>query len=53
MDSVARADDNLDSEWFKACEAVTLAACVLLVSSWLVGEHTNVVAAVLGAVVGS
>jgi hypothetical protein len=49
----AGADDNLDSRRSKACEAVTLAACVLAVGSWLVGEHANAVAAVLGAVIGS
>jgi len=43
----------LDSGRSKACEAVTLAACVLTVSSWLVGEHANAVAAGLGAVIGS
>jgi len=43
----------LDSGWSKACEAVTLAACVLVVGSWLVGEHANAVAAVLGTVIGS
>lgn len=36
--SAAGADDNLDSGRSKACEAVTLAACVLAVGSWLVGE---------------
>ena len=51
--SAAGADDNLDSRRSKACEAVTLAACVLAVGSWLVGEHANAVAAVLGAVIGS
>jgi hypothetical protein len=51
--SAAGADDNLDSGRSKACEAVTLAACVLAVGSWLVGEHANAVAAVLGAVIGS
>jgi len=44
---------NLDSGRSKACEAVTLAACVLAVGSWLVGEHANAVATVLGAVIGS
>jgi hypothetical protein len=34
--SAAGADDNLDSGRSKACEAVTLAACVLAVGSWLV-----------------
>jgi len=53
MDSTTRADNNLDSGRSKACEAVTLTACVLVVGSWLVGEHANAVAAVLGAVVGS
>ena len=43
----------MDSGQSKACEAVTLAACVLVVGSWLVGEHANAVAAVLGAVIGS
>ena len=51
--SAAGADDNLDSGQSKACEAVTLAACVLAVGSWLVGEHANAVVAVLGAVIGS
>ena len=51
--SAAGADDNLDSGRSKACEAVMLAACVLAVGSWLVGEHANTVAAVLGAVIGS
>jgi len=51
--STARADDNLDSGRSKACEAVTLAACVLAMGSWLVGEHANVVAAVLGVVIGN
>jgi hypothetical protein len=51
--SAAGADDNLDSRRSKACEAITLAACVLAVGSWLVGEHANAVAAVLGAVLGS
>jgi hypothetical protein len=51
--SAAGADNNLDSGRSKACEAVTLAACVLAVGSWLVGEHANAVAAVLGAVIGS
>jgi hypothetical protein len=53
MDSAAGADDNLDSGQSKACEAVTLVACVLVVGSWLVGEHADAVAAVLGAVVSS
>jgi len=44
--STAGADDNLDSGRSKACEAITLAACVLAVGSWLVGEHANAVAAV-------
>ena len=51
--SAAGADDNLDNRRSKACEVVTLAACVLAVGSWLVGEHVNAVAAVLGAVIGS
>lgn len=51
--SAAGADDNLDSGRSKACEAVTLAACVLAVGSWLVGEHANAVVAVLRAVIGS
>jgi hypothetical protein len=51
--SAAGADDNLDSGRSKACEAVTLAACVLAVGNWLVGEHANAVAAVLGAVISS
>jgi hypothetical protein len=51
--SAAGADDNLDSGRSKACEAVTLAACVLAVGSWLMGEHANAIAAVLGAVIGS
>jgi hypothetical protein len=34
--SAAGADDNLDSGQSKACEAVTLAACVLAMGSWLV-----------------
>ena len=34
--SAIGADDNLDSGRSKACEAVTLAACVLAVGSWLV-----------------
>jgi hypothetical protein len=45
--SAAGADNNLDSGRSKACKTVTLAACVLAVGSWLVGEHTNAVAAVL------
>jgi len=51
--SAVGADDNLDSRRSKACEAVTLAACVLIVGSWRVGEHANAVAAVLGAVIGN
>ena len=51
--SAAGADDNLDSGRSKACEAVTLAACVLAVGSWLMGEHANAVAAVLGVVISS
>jgi len=43
----------LDSERSKACKAVKLAAYVLAVDSWLVGEHANAVAAVLRAVIGS
>jgi len=43
----------LDSGRSKACEVVTLAACVLVVGSWLVGEHANAIAVVLGAVIGS
>jgi Ca2+/H+ antiporter len=43
----------LDNGRSKACEAVTLTTCVLAVGSWLVGEHANAVAAVLGAVIGS
>ena len=46
--SAAGADDNLDSGRSKACEAVMLA-----VGNWLMGEHANAVAAVLGAVIGS
>jgi uncharacterized membrane protein len=53
MRSAVGADDNLDSGWSKACEAVTLAVCVLAVGSWLVGEHANEVAAVLGTVIES
>jgi len=34
--STAGADDNLDNGRSKACEAVTPAACVLAVGSWLV-----------------
>jgi len=37
--SAAGADDNLDSGRSKACEAVTLAACVLAVGSWLVRTY--------------
>jgi len=44
--SVAGADGNLYSGRSKACEAVMLAACVLAVGNWLVGEHVNAVAAV-------
>ena len=51
--SAAGADDNLDNRRSKACEVVTLAACVLAVGSWLVGEHANEVAAVLGTIIGS
>jgi hypothetical protein len=51
--SIAGADGNLDSGQSKACEAVMLAACVLAVGNWLVGEHVNAVAAVSGAVVSS
>ena len=42
------ADNNLDSGRSKACQIVMLA-----VGSWLVGEHANAVAVVLGAVIGS
>ena len=53
MDSTTRADNNLDSGRSKACEAVTLAACVLAMGNWRVGEHANAVAAVLGTVIGN
>jgi hypothetical protein len=44
---------DLDSGRSKACEAVTLAACVLAMGNWRVGEHANAVAAVLGTVIGN
>ena len=51
--SAAGDDDNLDIGRSKACEAITLVACVLVMGNWLMGEHANAVATVLGAVIGN
>jgi hypothetical protein len=44
---------DLDNKQSKTCETFTLAACVLAMGSWFVGEQDKGVAVVMGAIIGS